>query len=414
MGRHLRVFAAARPVQAQPRPLGDIPRRFAGLLEYALVQRKMFKDPRAGLMHAGIFWGFVLLTIGTANIVTGGVIQGLLSIPFGGLIWAAIAAMQNVVAVIVLLSILWAYERRLISRPPRLTYNRDALTILAMIGGVVATELLAQVVEFARYGDQPGAFVAAALAAPLRGAVAPAALEAIFAVLWWAHIALVAAFLVYLPFSKHLHIATAFPNIWYRKLAPRGELPPLDLEREDATFGLKSLQDLGWKDLLDGFTCTECGRCQQACPAHNTGKPLNPKAFIMGLRDMSVDAEHGLDLIPNNPIVRDTYDLGGSAPEATRMAAPIVDDAIPYDAVWDCVTCGACVEACPVLIEHVDKIVGLRRNLVLEESRFPQELAGAFRGMEGQGNPWGQPASTRTDWTRGLSFPVPTVAAMAT
>ena len=413
MARHLRVFVAANPVQSQPRPLGDIPRRFVGLVEFALVQTKMFKDWRAGLMHGGIFWGFVLLTIGTANIVTGGVIQAVLSIPFDGLIWTAVAAMQNVVAVIVLVSILWAFERRLISRPRRLTYNRDALVILSMIGGVVATELLAQVVEFARYGDQPGAFVAAFLAAPLRGAVSQPALEVAFAALWWAHIVLVAAFLVYLPFSKHLHIATAFPNIWYRKLAPRGELPAMDLEREDATFGLRSLQDLGWKDLLDGFTCTECGRCQAACPANATGKPLNPKAFIMGIRDMSVDAEHGLDLIPNSPIVRETYGLSGADPDPAKMQARIVGDAIPYDAVWDCVTCGACVEACPVLIEHVDKIVGLRRNLVLEESRFPSELAGAFRGMEGQGNPWGQPASTRTDWTRNLPFEVPTVASLA-
>ncbi len=412
MARHLRVFAAAQPVQPQPRPLGDIPRRFTGLVEYALIQTKMFKDWRAGLMHAGIFWGFVLLTIGTANIVTGGVIQAILSIPLNGLLWAAIAAMQNVVAVIVLVSIGWAFERRLVSRPRRLTYNRDALVILSMIGGVVATELFAQVVEAARFGDVPGAFVADTLAGPLQSAPA-GSLEIVFAILWWAHIVLVAAFLIYLPFSKHLHIATAFPNIWYRKLAPRGQLPQMDLEREDATFGLRSLQDLGWKDLLDGFTCTECGRCQQACPAHNTGKPLNPKAFIMGLRDMSVEAEHGLDLIPNSPIVRDTYGLNDSTPAAERMAARIVDDAIPYDAVWDCVTCGACVEACPVLIEHVDKIVGLRRNLVLEESRFPSELTGAFRGMEGQGNPWGQPASTRTDWTKGLPFEVPTVASLA-
>jgi len=413
MARHLRVFEATRPAVAQPRPFAQVGRRFVGLIEYAFIQTKMFKDARAGLMHAGIFWGFVLLTIGTANIVTGGVIQTVLSVPLGGAIWTAIAAMQNVVAVIVLVAILWAFERRLISRPRRLTYNRDALVILSMIGGVVATELLAQVVEFARYGDQPGAFVAAVLAGPLRATLSPGALEGLFALLWWAHIGLVAAFLVYLPFSKHLHIATAFPNVWYRKLAPRGELPKMDLEAEDATFGLKSLQDLGWKDLLDGFTCTECGRCQEACPAHFTGKPLNPKALIMGIREMAVDAEHGLDLIPNNPIVRETYGLPGAGPEPAKMAAPIVDDAIPYDAVWDCVTCGACVEACPVLIEHVDKIVGLRRNLVLEESRFPAELAGAFRGMEGQGNPWAQPASTRLDWTKGLPFEVPTVAAVA-
>ncbi len=412
MARHLRVFAAARPAVEQPRPFGQIGSRLVGLIEYAVIQTKMFKDVRAGLMHAGIFWGFVLLTIGTANIVTGGIIETILSMPLGGAVWAAISGMQNVVAVIVIVSILWAFWRRLVSRPKRLTFNRDALLILSMIGGVVATELLAEVFEFARHGDQPGAFVSAALAGPLRG-LSPEALDVGFVGLWWAHMVLVAAFLVYLPFSKHLHIATAFPNIWFRKLRPRGELPAMDLEREDATFGLKSLQDLGWKDLLDGFTCTECGRCQQACPAWNTGKPLNPKTFIMGIRDMSVEAEHGLDLIPNSPIVRETYGLGGAVPAADRMAAPIVDDAIPYDAVWDCVTCGACVEACPVLIEHVDKIVGLRRNLVLEESRFPAELAGAFRGMEGQGNPWGQPASTRLDWTKGLSFEVPTVASMA-
>ena len=408
MARHLRVFAAVR---AQgPSPLADIPRRFTGLIQYAFIQTKMFKDVRAGLMHAGIFWGFVLLTVGTANIVTGGVIEQLLSIPFDGLLWALISAMQNLVAVIVLVSIGWAFVRRLITRPRRLTFNRDALVILSMIGGVVLTEVLAEALEFAAHGDEPGAFVSAALAGPLRARFAPDALQTAFAVMWWLHIALVAAFLVYLPFSKHLHIATSFPNIWFRKLAPRGELPKMDLEDESATFGLKTLQDLGWKDLLDGFTCTECGRCQEACPAHATGKPLNPKTFIMGIREMSVDAEAGLNLIPNSPIVRETYGLDDSRPAATALAEPIVDTAIPYDAVWDCVTCGACVEACPVLIEHVDKIVGLRRNLVLEDSRFPQELTAAFRAMEGQGNPWGQPASARMDWTRPLPFEVRTVA----
>jgi Fe-S oxidoreductase len=407
MARHLRIFAAARPSN----PFAGVPVRLWGLIEYAFIQTKMFKDWRAGLMHAGIFWGFVLLTIGTANIVTGGLIQAVIAAPFGGVLWAAVSAMQNVVAVIVLVSITWAFERRLVSRPGRLTYNRDALVILAMIGGVVATELFAQVFEVARYGDVPGAFVANALAAPLRSGP-PSTLEAAFAWLWWAHVGLVSLFLVYLPFSKHLHIATSFFNVYFRKLAPRGELPAMDLEDEQATFGVKTLADLGWKDLLDGFTCTECGRCQQACPAWNTGKPLNPKTFIMGIRDMSVEAEHGVDLIPNSPIVRETYGLDGGV-TAERLAKPIVDDAIPYDAVWDCVTCGACVEACPVLIEHVDKIVGLRRNLVLEESRFPSELTGAFRNMEGPRNPWGQPPSARLDWTKGLPFSVPTVAELA-
>ena len=187
----------------------------------------------------------------------------------------------------------------------------------------------------------------------------------------------------------------------------------MDLEREDVTFGIRTLQDLGWKDVLDGFTCTECGRCTDACPANRTGKPLDPRALIMGIRRMSVEAEHGIDLIPNSPIVRDDVRPRRHAPDATRLARPIVDTAIPYDAVWDCVTCGACVEACPVLIEHVDKIVGLRRNLVLEDSRFPQEVTAAFTNMERAGNPWGQPKATRTDWTKGLPFEVPTVAELA-
>ena len=408
MARHLRVFAAARA--SGPSPFENMPARISGLIQYAFIQTRMFKDARAAILHLGIFWGFILLTLGTANVVTGGVIQAILSAPFGGILWAIVLAMQNVVAITVVVFILWAFERRLISRPARLTYNLDALFIIGMIGTLVAAEFLAQVFEIARYGDQPGAFITTVLARPLAGLSQPT-LELGFAVFWWLHMVIVATFLVYLPGSKHLHIATSFFNIYFRKLAPRGELPAMDLEAEDETFGLRTLADLGWNDLLDGFTCTECGRCQQACPAWNTGKPLNPKHFIMGIREMSVEAEHGLPLIPNSPSAA-SFGLTDVI-EPNLMLRPIVDNAIPYDAVWDCVTCGACVEACPVLIEHVDKIVGLRRNLVLEDSRFPTELNSAFRNMEGVGNPWGQPPTSRLDWTKGLPFDVPLVADVA-
>ncbi len=234
-------------------------------------------------------------------------------------------------------------------------------------------------------------------------------LQTAFAVLWWAHILVLSAFLIYIPFNKHFHVYTSFVNVWLRKLEPRGVLPQMDLEREDATFGIRTLADLSRKDLLDGFTCTECGRCDQACPAHNTGKSSTPRSLIMGIRQMSEAAEHGVDIIPNSPTVRQAYGLGGVTVDTERLAAPVVGGAIGYDAVWDCVTCGACVEACPVLIEHVDKIVGLRRNLVLEDSRFPQELTTAFRGMENAGNPWGQPPSERLEWAKSLSFKVRTV-----
>jgi Fe-S oxidoreductase len=410
MARHLRVFAATRV--AGPSPLHRLPVRIWMVIRYALVQTRMFREPGPGLMHAGIFWGFVFLTIGTADIVTGGLIRTILSIPLDGLLWTVVTVLQNAIAVIVLTCIGWAFYRRLVTRPARLTYTRDALVILGMIGGVVSTELLAQAFEAAAYGEVPGAFVANAVAIPLRS-LPEAALEAGFAALWWGHMLLVAGFLVYLPFSKHLHIVTAVFNAFFRKLEPRGLLPAMDLEQEDATFGVRTIVDLSWKDLLDGFTCTECGRCQAACPAWNTGKPLNPKTFIMGIRDMAVEAEAGVSLIPNSPIVRETYGLDDTRLASTAVAEPIVDTAIPYDAVWDCVTCGACVEACPVVIEHVDKIVGLRRNLVLEDSRFPQELTPAFRNMEGPGNPWGQPRTARLDWTKGLPFEVRTVADVA-
>src|SRR5215213_2168621 len=158
MARHLRVFAATRA--EGPSPLDNVPARVAGLIEYAFIQTKMFKDPRAAILHLGIFWGFVLLTVGTANIVTGGLVQAVLSWPLDGALWAATLAMQNVVAVIVIACVLWAFFRRLVTKPKRLTFNTDALIILGMIGGVVATELLAMVFESAAYGELPGAFIA--------------------------------------------------------------------------------------------------------------------------------------------------------------------------------------------------------------------------------------------------------------
>ena len=283
-------------------------------------------------MHAGIFWGFVLLTIGTANIVTGGIIQAVLSIPLDGAAVGARSARCRT-------SSRSSSSSRSAGRSAggwsrgraRLTFNRDALLILG-------DDRRRRRDRAARAGRSrsprtatiPGAFVSNALAVPLRAPVAGGARGRRSRSCGGRHIALVAAFLCYLPFSKHLHIATSFPNICFRKLAPRGELPTMDLEAEDATFGLKTLQDLGWKDLLDGFTCTECGRCQEACPAWNTGKPLNPKTFIMGIRDMSVEAEHGIDLIPNSPIVRETYGLedtqaarGGAGQPDRRRRDPV-------------------------------------------------------------------------------------------
>lgn len=408
IARRLRVFTAVHAAEV-PMELG---RRTVGLIHYAFLQSKMFRWTQAGAIHYVVFLGSTILLIGNINIVTGGLLQTIVGWPLDGVLWTFLVLIQNLIAVGVFAAVGYFFYRRLVLRPTRLSLDRAGLGILTMITLVVSTEFLALAFEAATWGDVPGAVVTNAIAVPLR-ALDPAVTEAAFVALWWGHVLVLATFLLYIPTNKHFHVYTTFVNVWFRKLAPRGQLPKLDLEAEDASFGLRTLQDLGWKDVLDGFTCTQCGRCQEACPAWNTGKVLNPKHFIMGIRSMSEAAEQTVDLIPNSPIVRETYGLDDTTLSPAAMSKPIVDTAIPYEAVWDCVTCGACVEACPVLIEHVDKIVGLRRNLVLEDARFPAELTTAFRSMEGQGNPWGQPASARLDWTKPLPFEVRTAAAVA-
>ena len=212
----------------------------------------------------------------------------------------------------------------------------------------------------------------------------------------WSHLLLVLGFLAYLPGSKHLHILTAAPNVWLAKTGPSGRLEPLqiDLEgpEEDLRFGAATAADLSRKQVLDLFSCTECGRCQEVCPAWATGKPLSPKLLIMDLRDHVIGAAPALTATGGAGVVE---------------LQPLVPGAVEDEVVWDCVTCGACVQACPVDIEHVDTIVDLRRNLVMAESRFPTEAGALLRGIEGPGeNPWGQPQSARLEWAEGLDVRV--------
>jgi Fe-S oxidoreductase len=254
------------------------------------------------------------------------------------------------------------------------------LTIL----GIVATLLLWNATQIAlgQIGDPSAAPVANALAGLFPSGEPTETLERVFV---WSHILIVLAFLTYLPKSKHLHIITAAPNVYFAKNGPGGRLEPeridLDSADEDLRFGVATAKDLSKKQLLDLFSCTECGRCQEVCPAWNTGKPLSPKLLIMDLRDHV----EGLD--------------PASMAAGTVELQPLVPNAVTDEVVWDCVTCGACVQECPVDIEHVDTIVDLRRNLVMAESRFPTEAGTMLRGVEGPNqNPWSQPNAARTEW----------------
>ncbi len=417
---HLAVLRAGRPIDRVDQPL----RRIWGFVVYVIGQKRLLQDPAPGLMHAAIFWGFLALLVTTGNYFTNGLVEAVLAWPLGGVVWGVAVALANLFIGLVLVAVAYAAWRRIVARPARLALTRDAFVILGMITGVVSTELVGDALRFVAVPDDP-ARAWALLSGPLAGLLPPMGAEAAtagYGLAAWAHIGFVLAFGAYLPYSKHLHILTSEPNVYFRNLEPRGALRRMDLEAEpvdgqEPTFGARSLQDLTWRHLLDGLSCTECGRCMEFCPASMTGKTLSPKHFMEGLRDQIAMAETALAAAASAQRAARGGAAGGvEASDASlalargraseALALPLVDAAIPEEAVWQCTTCGWCVEGCPVLIEHVDSIVEIRRNLVLEESRFPKELNAAFRNMETAGNPWGQPKAARLDWARGMQVPV--------
>ena len=427
-GRHVEILRFGRPLDRSNRPL----ERIRGLGVFVFGQKRLLSDPGPGLTHAFIFWGFLVLLATTGNYILNGLLEAVVGWPLGGWLWGIVVFFANLFIGLIVLSLGYAAWRRIVRRPARLALSRDAFIILGLILAIVVTELLGDAFRFVALPDAPSrpfAFLAGPLASLLAG-IGPDAGVAGYGILGWAHILLVLGFGAYLPYSKHLHILTSEPNVYFRNLEPRGALRKMDLEAEtdadgeEPVFGAKGLKDLTWRHLLDPMSCTECGRCMEFCPASMTGKTLSPKHFMEGLRDQIVLAETALAAAASaQRASRSGYGNGVEASDTAlglareraleALSLPLVDHAIPEEAVWQCTTCGWCVEGCPVLIEHVDSIVEIRRNLVLEESRFPKELNAAFRNMETAGNPWGQPRSARLDWAKGLDVPVLTDAGPA-
>jgi Fe-S oxidoreductase len=417
---HVEVLRWGQPLDRLDQPL----KRIWGFMVYVIAQKRLLQDPVPGLMHAFIFWGFIALLVTTGNYLTNGLVETVLAWPIGGALWMVAVFFANLFIGLVLVGLLVAAWRRIVVRPARLALSRDAFIILGLISLVVLSELAGDALRYVAHPDDPGRTLAF-LAGPLSGVLAPIgsiAAESWFGAFAWVHVLAVMIFGAYLPYSKHLHILTSEPNVYFRNLEPRGALRKMDLDAEgfdgeEPTFGAKGLKDLTWRHLLDPMSCTECGRCMEFCPASMTGKTLSPKHFMEGLRDQIVMAETALSAAASAQRAAKGGANGGA--EASEVALglareravealslPLVDNAIPEEAVWQCTTCGWCVEGCPVLIEHVDSIVEIRRNLVLEEGRNPKELNAAFRNMETAGNPWGQPRSARLDWAKGLEVPV--------
>jgi Fe-S oxidoreductase len=389
-------------------------------------QRKLLMWTVPGVAHALTFWGFIILIL-TIIEAYGDLFSKKFAIPLIGT-WAWVGFLEDLFAVAVLAGIITFAVIRLTSNPKREgrrsrfagSHTGAAWLVLLGIFLVIATLLLYRGAQI-NTGDFPypqGAFASELVGHWLHplGGSANSALETTFILL---QIAVILGFGIFVTYSKHLHIAIAPINVLFsRRPNGLGPLEPmrsngkvLDFEEADPdadVFGIGKVEDLSWKGMLDLATCTECGRCQSQCPAWATGKPLSPKMIILELRD------HAFAKAPY--LLAESDEAREALPDAVKAEAarPIIGDAdahgvIHPDELWSCTNCGACVEECPVDIEHIDHITGMRRHQVLVESAFPTEAGTMLRNLENKGDPWGMGGSKRTDWISELDFEVPVV-----
>jgi Fe-S oxidoreductase len=381
----------------------DIGQRVGLEATVVLGQRKIFQRALPGFMHAFIFWGFLVL-LTTILEALGGIVSRGWTLPWiGDSAWLHVV--QDLFAGLVLVGLGIAVYIRKVQRPDRFkgSHLREADYILIWIFAIIVTLFGIQSTAIAAGGvPNASAYFISNPLSNIWGAMSTDALATLNYAFIWAHVVLILGFLVYIPYSKHLHIITSAINVFFTNTKPRGTLRPLKIDMEALetsdempVLGAASLQDLTWKQNLDLYTCTECGRCQNVCPAWNTGKPLSPKLLIMNLRD---------HLFEEGPKI-----LAAQQKNEQHEPVPLNPDVIDDEVVWDCVTCGACMQECPVNIEHIDHIVDMRRNLVMAESRFPTEAGTLLRNIENSNNPWGMQQGSRADWANGLEFEVPQV-----
>jgi Fe-S oxidoreductase len=404
MSRRVRVLLAGRMDDRFTR----IWERVAKTLEYAFAQRRMFRDFYAGVFHILIFGGFVVLTVRTIELVITGIVPGFDLLP--GAAGRGYTLLKDAFEVLVLVGVGMAVFRRLFARPKRLDLSLDAWIILFLIALLMVTDLLAEGARTALAGAGPSPWAPAVSAvAGMVSGLPRERLQGIYEWSWWIHLLDILFFGNYLPYSKHFHIITSIPNIFFMRLEPMGKLATVDLENTER-FGTSRVEDLTWKQMLDGYTCTECGRCRVVCPTALTAKPLDPKVFIGDVRDAVYEATPEILAATSGRGASAAPSSGsGGEPAEAPARSELVGGWITEETIWACTTCGWCTFACPVfIVPAVDKIVEMRRHLVLDKAEFPKEMQGAFRGMETNGNPWNISAASRGDWAEAL--PVRTLA----
>ncbi|MCL6452734.1 MAG: (Fe-S)-binding protein [Alicyclobacillus sp.] len=388
--RRVRYLLAAAPEQGR---LDRKKERFMSFVTNVLAQRKVLAEP-SGMAHFFIFWGFLVLVFGDLDFL-------LFHLTGWHLPWATAPAylfIQELFSAFVLVAIIAALVRRYALRPMRLSNSAEGGIILGLIGLIIVTYYFATAADMDLAGLHPGwsSPIVSAIASGFAGA-SHGGLIAVREIAFWLHVLCLSTFLYIIPRSKHSHMIGSMFNWYFRRLDSPGKLRKLDLEDESIEeFGVGRIEQFTWKQLLDGYACTECGRCHVSCPATLSGKPLSPKYLILKMKDQLVYEGPGM--------------LAKMAAGAEDLqTAPLFESGVfTEEEVWACTTCRACEEACPVANEHVQAIVDLRRHLVLTEGKTSPEVTKVFANLERQSNEWGINRRERAAWAKDL--PVKTMA----
>ncbi len=365
--------------------------RLWNTIRIAFFQTKILKETRSGWMHALIFWGFLILLVRAGWFFLIGFSP---TVEFSASrVTTSYAFLKDLFVVLVSLAVSYALYRRLVTKPGRLTLSIEGIVILVLIFLIMVSDVFFDAGWQAR---NPQLFLSEIWVgrsiAPILQVFDEDTVIHIHNLAYWTHIVCVLYFLTLLPSSKHLHIVTSIPNVFFSRIPEVGNgLHRIDFENEEQErYGVSKIDEFSWKKLLDLHSCTECGRCDAVCPALASNKPLSPKKLTVDLRDhLNNETPY---LIDNN------LERHG----AQILLGGVVND----ETLWSCTTCGACEEECPVMIEYVNKVVDLRRGLVLMENRYPKEFANAFKSLETQSNPWGFGCNTRSDWAKELDVKI--------
>jgi Fe-S oxidoreductase/nitrate reductase gamma subunit len=414
-GASMRYLAWRR---GQPfNPVGDVGPRLRRALGVVFLHRRILRKGYiyAGLMHLFIFYGFVVLFIGTIIVLLeADIVRPYFGTSFfHGTFYVVYKIVINFFGLLFIIGLLMAVWRRYGQGLPkfRKSLSDDAI-VLGLLLALGLTGFLLQGLRLAATRDESAAihWVSYPLVLALQGAD-PGVLMAVHGGTWWFHLVATTVLIAYIPVSKLFHMFTGPANVYLRAEEPRA-LAAIENIEEQERFGVAALNEFNWKQLLNTDACMRCGRCLDFCPTFNTGKPLKPRQLIVEI-GAYMNRQNGLLAGAAGPFVGEAGVRGSELTQPGQPslkdlspAASLVGDVVSDDEIWDCTTCRACMEQCPVLIEHVPLIVELRRNLVLEQSKFPNELTMLFNNLERNGNPYSFPASTRADWADGLDVPM--------